>query len=90
MSNSFFCHHSALLPQVVQQGKLGDGVEIQVLELSDSDSDDAGAPSGAMKKWRSSTWVRGTEYSWIHTAVKKKTVLHEAAAKLLELLVPGR
>lgn len=74
---------------MVQQGKLGDGVEIQVHELSDSDSE-AGASSDGIKKWRSSTWVRGTEYSWIHTAVKKKAVVHEAAAKLLEELVPGR
>lgn len=75
---------------MVQQGKLGDGVEIQVHELSNSESEDAGAASDAMKKWRSSTWVRGKEYSWFHTAVKKKTVMHEAAAKLLEELVPGR
>lgn len=75
---------------MVQQGKLGDGVEIQVHELSESDPEDADASSGGMKKWRSSTWVRGTEYSWIHTAVKKKAVMHEAAAKLLELFVPGR
>lgn len=68
---------------MVQQGKLGDGVEVQIDELSDADSD-------GMKMWRSSTWVRGTEYSWIHTAAKKKAVFHEAAAKLLEILVPGR
>eukprot|EP00903_Cladosiphon_okamuranus_P010318 g9763.t2 len=71
----------SLFNAVVQQGKLGDGVEVQIDELSDADSH-------GIKMWRSSTWVRGTEYSWTHTAAKKKAVFHEAAAKLLEILVP--
>lgn len=82
-----------MLLQVVQQGKLGDGVEIHMHYLSDQDAAMAGGshdPSvGVMKKWRSSTWVRGKEYTWLHTAAKEKAALHEAAAKLLEELVPG-
>lgn len=66
----------------MQQGKLGDGVEIQLHELSDA--------GGNRMKWRSSTWVRGKEYSWTHTAAKKRTAMHKAAAKLLEELVPGQ
>ena len=71
----------------MQQGKLGDGVEVNVHELSNSE--EAGSSAGGMRKWRSSTWVRGKEYTWVHTAPKKQTVRHEAAAKLLEELLPG-
>lgn len=78
---------------MVQQGKLGEGVEIQIQCLSEKDAEEAGeshVPSGrGMKEWRSSTWVRGREYTWVHTAAREKAALHEAAARLLEELVPG-
>lgn len=75
----------------MQQGKLGEGVEIEVHELTPEDPGESYEPSeGGMKDWRSRTWIRGKEYSWLHRAVKKKkTVMHLAAAKLLEELLPG-
>lgn len=78
--------------QAVQQGKLGEGVEIEVHELASEDSGELHeAPEGDAKDWRSVTWIRGKEYSWVHKAVKKKkTVMHLAAAKLLEELLPGK
>eukprot|EP00752_Nemacystus_decipiens_P010116 g9017.t1 len=84
--NSRYPPAGAWFNTVVQKGKLGDGVEIEVHEFSDSDPEGASVASDD-RKWRSSTWVRGKEYSWIHTA-KKKAAVHEAAAKLLEELVP--
>lgn len=67
----------------MQQGKLGDRDEVKI-EIRCVSS------AGRMKEWRSSTWVRGEEYTWLHTATKEKTAFHEAAAKLLEELVPGK
>lgn len=84
-----------LLCKVVQQGKLGEGVEIQIQYLSTGKEDveksggSHDSPVRGMKNWRSSTWVRGKEYTWLHTAAKEKAALHEAAARLLEELVPG-
>lgn len=70
----------------MQQGRLGDGVEIEVHDLSDEDSE----TSGSKKKWKSITWVRGKEYTYqfLHVG-KRKNVMHLAAEKLLEELLPG-
>ncbi len=89
ISNPMLAHFKLplLVRQAVQQGKLGKGVEIHVHELSNSV--EAGPSAGGMRKWRSSTWVRGREYSWVHTAAKKQAVVHDAAARLLEELLPG-
>ncbi|CAM9636289.1 unnamed protein product [Pylaiella littoralis] len=82
----------SMFNSVVQQGELGEDVEIQMHELSKEDAERSGGSHGppvrGVKKWRSSTWVRGKEYSWLHTAAKERAAFHEAAAKLLEELVP--
>ncbi|CAM9959092.1 unnamed protein product [Ectocarpus fasciculatus] len=75
----------SVFKMAVQQGRLGDGVEIEVHDLSDDDSES----SGRKKKWKSITWVRGKEYTYqfLHVG-KRKTVMHLAAEKLLEELLP--
>lgn len=66
------------------QGKLGENVELEIHEVPNSKERTDG-----LKHWRSSTTVRGHEYTWKHAAARKKTAMHEAAAMLLEELLPG-
>lgn len=76
--------------QAVQQGKLGEGVELQLHEFPLPEERESSAEGDETTQWRSSTTVRGREYTWIHTAPKKKMAKHEAAAMLLEELLPGK
>ena len=75
--------------QAVQQGKLGEGVELQVHRFPVPEEGES-AEEDETTQWRSSTTVRGREYTWIHTTPKKKVAKHEAAAMLLEELLPGK
>lgn len=76
----------------MQQGRLGDErqIEIEMVSLVAEDESAETVADGESKHyWRSRATIAGHEYSWIHTVANEKKATHEAAAMLLEKLLPG-
>lgn len=78
---TYVCMHR----KAVQAGRLGQATVEIVVDAAQEES----ADGGPRPQWRSTAAIGKKKYSWLHTCNAKFMAKREAAAMLLEELLPG-